>query len=287
MIDCQGAPRDLGLDQGAACRSALGGRFADLPWTEQLRWRLGLTPAGTARQWRELSRHLPRQAEQIEGLARGAGVPRSWLEDLLARSLADPSPFGEGVALASPAGVGRARPADAVLRRARPDGGMACLELALPWLTGALAAVSEVGIAGAVVSRAVPDGEPGAPATLLLQDALHRLDSLPAVLDWCLQRPAGGRATLLFADASGEVAGVEIDGGDRRLLRPADGVLVAAADVARRAALAKALREADGRALPEGVWLDPAARTLETGEAPRGAYRLTSPEGLRGDGRRS
>lgn len=260
MIDCRGAPRDLGLDQGLACRSALAGRFARLPLAERLRWRLGLPDASAERMARDVARHLPRQAEQIEGLARGAGVPRVWLETLLARSLEEPSPFGDDVAVAAPGGVGRARPADAILRHARPDGGMACLELALPWFTGALAAVSQAGIAGVVVPHA---GPVGAPAAFLLQDALHRLDSLPAVLDWCRERPSSGCATLLFADASGEVAGVALEPGARRVLRPADDLLVQTRDAARSALLAKTSAQGPERALPEGVWLEPAARTLE------------------------
>jgi hypothetical protein len=42
-------------------------------------------------------------------------------------------------------------------------------------------------------------------------------------VDWCRGRPAGGRATILLADATGAVAVVEIHGGERRLVSSDDG----------------------------------------------------------------
>jgi hypothetical protein len=110
-----------------------------------------------------------------------------------------------------------------------------------------------------------------APAALLVQDALHRTESLSGAIDWCLHRPAGGRATLLFGDASGQVAGLRVDGDARRLLRPADGLVVEARGAERGAEIAKRLREgvsgnaADGlmRALgAAAVVLDPGGRRL-------------------------
>lgn len=270
LIDCEGAPRDLGFDQGVACGAELGVRFASEPRLQRLLSAAGRSDRRAARVARDVARHFPRQAEAQQGLARGAGVPLSWLETLHADACADPARFGDtlGVAAAGAgAFVARALPHDWLLRRARPEGGIACLEIAPPWFTGALAAVSEAGVAAAVVPLAgeVRRHACAAPAALLVQDALHRTESLVGALDWCLRRPAGGRATLLFADAAGEAAGIAVDGDARRVLRPSEALLVEAGSRTRAAEVAKTLRAAadPARAL-EGdvVWLDPAARTL-------------------------
>ena len=99
-------------------------------------------------------------------------------------------------------------------------------------------------------------GHGSPPGALLIQDCLERFESLDAALDWCTGRPGGGAATLLLADATGEVAGVEIAAAARRVLRPAEGLLLAGGDASDRA---KRLREA----APLGAEL--LARRLFTG----------------------
>jgi hypothetical protein len=275
VIECAGAPRDLGRDQGAACRALLGQAWGQAPRWQRLRWRLGVSGAECARTARDVARHFPRQAETLEGMARAAGVPRAWLVDRLARIGAQPALLGRGCGVAAArtaAGpfLAIAPPARWLLRRARPEGGIACLELAPPWFGGAVAALSEAGVAAAVVPLAA-GSEPlrcAAPAALLVQDALHRTESLSGAIEWCLRRPAGGRATLLFADASGEAAGLRIEAGTRRLLRPADGLLVEAPSPQRAGEIAKTLRDASrpgalADALEgDALRLDPALRSL-------------------------
>ncbi|HEX2485503.1 MAG TPA: hypothetical protein VHQ66_09390, partial [Myxococcota bacterium] len=53
------------------------------------------------------------------------------------------------------------------------------------------------------------------------------------------RRPSGGAAALLLADAAGDAALVELAGAERRVLRPRDGLLVAA-EGERAVELAKA-----------------------------------------------
>jgi hypothetical protein len=85
------------------------------------------------------------------------------------------------------------------------------------------------------------------------------------------RRPAGGRAALSFADATGELAEVALAGAERRVHRARDGVLASAADPAAIAELEKACAAA-GALAPErfaallggaAVVLDPAACALE------------------------
>ncbi|HSD26865.1 MAG TPA: hypothetical protein VLL75_06140 [Vicinamibacteria bacterium] len=270
LVECAGAPRDLGWDQGAACGPEVRARLAAGP--------VHLTEPRVAR---DLWRHFPQLAERSAGLARGARVVCSALVVPLEQELGrpgggsagglalgiDPARSGGPPLLVRGLEAGAAR--DLCLRRSRPDHGFASLEVTLPWLVASLAGVNEAGLAATAAS--LPGSGPGpcaAPALLLLQDCLARFDSTQTAVEWCLRRPAGGRASLLFADARGAQLGVLVDGSRRRVVAPEDGLLAAADPSPRALALAKACREArilDGVALEriradaaEGlVWLDP------------------------------
>jgi hypothetical protein len=230
-IQCAGAPRDLGLDQGRACRSALRASFEQRPWWERWLCRAGLDGTRSAQLARDLARHFPQQSEAIEGMVRGTGVPYGWFAGSLAREFVAERPGPSDGAAALAAGppltsggclVARTLAGEPVVRRSAPEGGFASVELTLPWLTAALAGVNEGGLAVAAVSLAgcgVGDAC-SVPAALLVQDCLARFDSIGGAVDWCAGRPAGGRAAILLADARGELALVAIDGDDRRVVPP-------------------------------------------------------------------
>jgi hypothetical protein len=280
-IECEGAPRDLGLDQGRACRDWLRREFERSSLAE--RWPL---PQGSAhtRLARDLKRHFPHLAEASAGLAAGAGVPERWLLRRLAEELVAPR---ESRAIASLAAAGALLAIDCdgpwIARRSRPEGGFACLELARPWLVAAFAGLNEAGLAVVAAPGRGTAGACAAPAALLAQDCLQRFARVESALDWCCGRPAGHAAALLLADAHGELAGVEIRAGRRRLLHPEAAQL---AWSGAGAELAKSLREAAPAtpsalarvlALPAGVdraaaVLDPAARRL-------GVVSAASPDG--------
>jgi hypothetical protein len=256
--DCEGAPRDLGLDQGRGFRADLQARYRnEARWRRGL-FRLGRGDARTRRLDRDLRRHFPQQSETLDGMKRGAGVPRGWLVAMLDRAVAgEPharvdETAGAGLEPALAGGSAlllRTFAAEPIARRSRPDGGFASLELSLPWLTSALVGVNEGGLAVASLSLApaVSGADCAAPAALLAQDCLARFDSRDGAIDWCLGRPAGGRAAILLADESG-VAAVEVDGVARRVVLPKDGLLlqgigaVDAADALRSGAPLDALR---------------------------------------------
>ena len=289
-IDCEGAPRDVGFAQGAGCSSVLRSDYGALPLWTRLAHRLGRVDAHTAHVARDLRRHFPHQSESIEGIARGAGVPASWLSATLAHQLAVHPPRWTGGVVAVPA----RRPPEAlaarylaarvsphlVVRRSRPDGNHRSIEVTLPWLTSALGGVNEVGLAVTCVPGGRAPGDCTAPALLLVHDCLARFGSVEGALDWLVGRPAGGRAILFVGDASGEVAGVEILGDERRVLRPSEGVLVEAGGGGREAEISKRLREsppngidalegclADGGVALRLVVLDPADRRLGVRDA--------------------
>jgi len=259
LVDCAGAPRDVGLDHGRACRAELGDRLAALPWSEAVLLRLGLADGSVRRLQRDLARHFPHLSESLAGLALGARVPEAFLAREIASEL-DCGPAPTAALAGEPVVLVRSLDGPVLVRRSRPEGLFASLELTRPWLPSALLGVNERGLAVAVADSGVNELSPAlaesrvaveacaAPAALLAQDCLERFAALEAALDWCAGRPAGGRATLLLGDATGEVAGIEIRGSERRVLRPADGFL--ARDGAS-AELAKSLREAGPVSLRE------------------------------------
>ncbi len=279
-VECEGAPRDLGFDQGAACAELLRATRA----AQRLRERTALgSDAAIAR---DLRRHFPRQAEVLAGMSAAAGVPRAWLERMLARELADVEPASAGAwALAAAgnlaAGAGlvvRSLAGERIVRRRQPEGGFRSVEVTRPWLGSALAGVNERGLAAAALAaRGAAAGECAAPGVLLIQDCLERFETLDAALEWCIGRPGGGAATLLLADATGEVAGVEIAAVARRVLRPAEGLLLVGEAARRADERAKRLRDAAplsaellaDRLMTESeiVTLDTRARSLRLADA--------------------
>ena len=225
-IDCEGAPRDLGFDQGRACRAAIRADARALGFGPGLRARAASLLAGgrgrRAALRRDLERHFPHLAERTAGIASGAGLPLEALVALLARELLDPERAAvEAAAFAAsapPALELRLRSPDRLVRRSvAPDGGYANLTIARPGLGAALAGVNERGLAAAALPLGAPrTGERcQAPAVLLAEDCLERLDAVEKALEWCERRPGGGRARLLFADATGACGALEIDGEKR------------------------------------------------------------------------
>jgi hypothetical protein len=165
------------------------------------------------------------------------------------------------------------------------------VELTLPWLASALGGVNAAGLAvllappGLALLPGAGDCAEAtcrAPAMLFVQQCLERFDRVDAAVEWCSSRPSDGSASLLFADASGALAGLELDE-DRR--RPAPiaspgflwrgpgaqvppGTHVAVEALSADASALPSLLADDGPAGADPlahrayVWLDPAARTL-------------------------
>jgi hypothetical protein len=208
----------------------------------------------------------------VAGLAVGARVPESWLVAELLATLAGEAE--SALALAScgpPALLARELylPEGWIVRRSRPEGLFASVELTHPWFTSALAGVNSQGLALLVAPGRTSTRAREAPAALLAQDCLERFAGLEAALEWCLSRPGGGAATLLLADSRGELAGIEMAGRERRVLRPAGGVLVAGGSPGGAAEAAKALREAAPRT-PESLL----ASLADVAPAPAAPRRL-------------
>ncbi|HME73806.1 MAG TPA: hypothetical protein VKM54_28670 [Myxococcota bacterium] len=231
VVRCEGAPRDLGLDQGEACAAALRISLDALKG-----------PASPRPLERDLRRHFPQLAERLEGMARGGRLPARILLRALARELGSvrqhEHPATRAGALwgfaATWTGGGAtlawaARGADLPwqVRRSQPENGLASLEIVVPWLPGGVAGVNAAGLAVActTLEAAVAPQPCAAPAFLLVQECLQRFESVEGAEEWCLHRPAGGRATILIADALGGLVGVEVVGAERERLVAQNGIL--------------------------------------------------------------
>jgi uncharacterized membrane protein len=252
LIECEGAPRDLGFDQGTQCREILGAAYHSQSRWQRARFRL-LAESNACRMTRlEIRRFYPQQAEMMQAIARASRVPVAWLIAILAGNLRPAAP-ADALVLAAASAItdrggllARALPGDLIVRRSRPESGFRSIELTQPWRVAPLAGVNEAGLAVACVtnSRGIAAVRHAAPAALLAQDCLRRFDRLDGAIDWLLARPGGGTSTLVLSDLSGEVAGVVVDGDERRLFRPADGLIIHTGGHARQAEIEKGLREA-------------------------------------------
>jgi len=252
QIDCAGAPRDLGFDQGIQCRAALAAAFRSQSRAERLRLHLPPEPIVCRTVRLEIRRFYPQQSEMFEAIAHASRVPLAWLITMLAEPRR-PAPPADALVLAAASALtdcggllARALPPDAIVRRSRPESGFRSIEWTQPWRVAPLAGVNEAGLA-VVCASSPAAGAPArsaAPAALLAQDCLRRFDSLDGAIDWLLVRPGGGSSLLALADRSGEIAGVAVDGDRRRIFRPAEGLLVHTGGHARQADIEKALREA-------------------------------------------
>ena len=215
-IECEGAPRDMGWDQGRACRDALRRAVGLLPGLPLL-----LRDARTRDVLQEIRRHFPQQYEQLLGMARGAQVAPARLATHSLGALCAPS---QAVAYQTADGVHLAvsAPPDAIMRHARPEGRFATQELTRPMLTTSLLSLNERGLAVAMVGAPAP-GARGASAALLLRDCVERFESVAAATEWCLTRPCAPGGRVLLADAAGDLAAVEIGPQGRQVSRPPEG----------------------------------------------------------------
>jgi hypothetical protein len=251
----------MGRAQGAACRAALGARFARADRLSRWRNELGFVDPEARELDRSLWRSFPHQAENLRGMGAAAGVPAAWLVSELIRLRADPAP---AAVLERPSGVlGRGLDGVWLLRRSRPEGLFASLDVVRHGVAAPLLGVNERGLAAAALPGRGERSQ--APAWLLVQDCLERFEALEPALDWCRVRPGGTGGGLLLMEASGAAAAVFFEA-PRRVERPSAGRWLHAPE-AHAAGLGSRLEAAGGdvaglaRALG-GAAIDVASRTL-------------------------
>ncbi len=236
-VSFEGAPRDLGLDQGRACREAIRADARALGWESPAGWLarlrqrqgVGADPA----LGRDLAHHFPHLDERLSGLAAGADLPREALLVLLEEELRGDVVMQTAGVTRGPTGAPivavRLRmplpPTGLLARTFRPDGGYPHVSLARPALVGALAGVNERGLAAAAEvfdppARGRSGNRCGAPSLLLLDQCIERLDTVEKALEWCERRPGAGHARFVFADAEGSVGAIDLDARKRTRVEP-------------------------------------------------------------------
>lgn len=301
FIECVGDPRAMGHCQGLAYRAAIRActaaagvrsRRGRLPSLRALTSGTGLG-RGTGR---EVIRHYTHLAERMAGIARNADVPFSSLMELFCKSTCGAGPDEELVASAVAIGARRVEDVGVgplvlrtlagssfedspwILRKSRPEVGFASAEITLPWLATAVAGINEAGVAIAMAPRSTSYGggvsARHAPhAVLLVQECLQRFEDLAGCLDWCRKRPRSGNVSLIIADAGAQLAQIEVEGPECRIVEVDSGVALdgASADIDRQ--LRSHFRDRqrfDLDAMPGigdsagelAVWLEPARRKL-------------------------
>ncbi|HIF96738.1 MAG TPA: hypothetical protein EYQ54_06895 [Myxococcales bacterium] len=287
VIECAGHPRDLGLQQGLAQRSAIRRHAEQLGLsTRRNRWPslAGFTSGGVrgSGSAREMIRHFTHLSERADGLARGAGLP----VDSILRLQAVEGPNKEGtlglcsMGLGDEPGASLTRTLSAspwLVRRSRPEVGFASLEVTEAWSVSALAGINEAGLAVCFVPARtetsppvhdpIPSGPGSASANFLVQECLQRFEELEAGVDWCLNRPAAGAGTILLADAGGHRGAVHFAPGACEAERAGgEPLLAGGSDSAREKVRAWALSES-------GVHDEPLGRVMG-GQADSSVVRL-------------
>jgi hypothetical protein len=251
VIECAGNPRDLGEDQGRACRDGVREIVAraGLPSARSRLASLAAFTSGAVRgtgAGREIVRHYTHQSERIDGLARAAGVPIDSLLSLHTGAFeADEADAGllQGIAVGA-TGIDGAAGGSLIrslagsehagsrwlVRNSRPEVGFSSLDVTLPWLASAIAGVNSAGLCASFVAAADSPGAAGVaapPALLLVQECLQRFEGVSAGIDWCLGRPVYGHGTIVLSDAKGEGASVLVSGSERETIRSIGEPLVA------------------------------------------------------------
>jgi hypothetical protein len=278
-VECEGAPRDLGRDQGVALRTELVAALGAGP-LRRLADALGLGDAATRRLDRDLRRHFPHQSEWLAGLARGAGVTEFALLRALRDRCAGAGPrFGVAARCGDEVRVACGALPGAVLRRTRPEGRFRSLELTFPEGSSALIGVNEVGLAALALLAPTLAARCAAPSLLFARDCLERFERVDPALEWCLSRPAARGGSLLLADSQGELAAVDHSGPRPKLVRPTDELLILGAREGARGEVAK--RFEDRRPTTVTELEDALDASFEADAKDSGPALLVDPSGRR------
>jgi hypothetical protein len=254
---CCGDPREMGLTQGTELREKILGAHQSLRNLEALRleqpWWLPypfflklaerkaekfLVPA--------LRQSNPAMLARIQGIAEGAGLPlRSvCLMDAMEPSVASVAgrttipPPGACSALAVRGA--RSRTGEPIiaknfdypplvqpffmLRESRPRDGLCSLDFAVAPQAGTVDGVNEKGLAITLNYAFVTDpGRPNPLVTMLIADALASCATVTDAVRRITVSPRWGAGMLMLADASGDLASVELSNSRAGVRRPAAG----------------------------------------------------------------
>jgi hypothetical protein len=255
-VTCSGEPREMGQQQGAALREKILALRNDLARLEPFRM---CQPAWLPYQiyrWlaeQRTARHLGRALQvgdagvwdRLTGIAEGARLARgaiclfNALEAFLSSVegcivsghgccavaiRGSRSATGEPVIARNFDYLALAQPYH-IVRESRSAGGLRSLEFTLAPLAGAVDGLNEAGLC-IVYDYAFALDKPAGPAppsSMVISGALARCRTVTEAAEYLAARPRWGAALLMLADASGDIASLELSNTRSQLRRPSSG----------------------------------------------------------------
>ncbi len=253
---CEGSPRQMGLQQGEFFSDAIFAAVDNCTRLEQFRVD---SPAWLPRSLflmigkykarkllrRPLLRDYPEMSARLNGIADGSKAGRGTLylanaiEAMLssvAKRVALPpaacsavavrarrSAFGEPVIARNFDYLAVVQPY-MVLRRMKPTALFRSLEFTVAPLVGCIDGINERGLCITYDYAYTTDyGRPSGTVGMLISSALERCSTVDEAAKYISSRPRWGGALLMLADASGDIASLELSGNHSFLRRPENG----------------------------------------------------------------
>ena len=255
-VVCAGDPRELGAAQGAGSRAKIHAAREALPRLEAFRlqqpWFLPYPlyrsiAEGKASRYlaAALDRDYPAISRRITGLAEGSGLSR---KSICLFNALEPLLSSVGGCTACPGACSavavrgrRSATGEAViarnfdylplvqpfylLRDCRPTGELRALEFTIAPLAGTVDGMNEHGLCITYDYAFTTDDPPAAsaPISMAISEALSRCRTITEAADWIASRPRYGGGLLMLADATGDIASLELSSTRSHLRRPESG----------------------------------------------------------------
>jgi hypothetical protein len=255
---CSGDPREMGLTQGTELREKILGTYQSLRNLEAFRLEQpGWLPYPLFLKLAErkaekflvpaLRRSNPGMLARMQGIAEGAGLPlgsvclmtamEAFIGSVEGRTVAPPPGACSALAVRGT----RSRTGEPIIarnfdypsllepffmfRESRPRGGFRSLDFAVAPQAGTADGVNEKGLAITVDYAFVTDAAtPNPLVTMLIADALASCATVTEAVRRITASPRWGAGILMLADASGDLASVELSNTREGVRRPAAGV---------------------------------------------------------------
>jgi hypothetical protein len=107
------------------------------------------------------------------------------------------------------------------MRENRPRHGFRSLDFTEATMVGTVDGMNEKGLCITYnYAYTIDEGPPSAPISMLITEALERCATVSEAADWIASRPRWGGGILMLADASGDIASLELSNTRHRLRRP-------------------------------------------------------------------
>jgi len=255
LFDLRGDHYEMGYQQGLHMREAIHHLHANLHHLEAFQVeKPSLVPLkvflatamrrAVGEMWGDVSEHYPRQKMRMEGIAKGADIDESALFVTLAGELVlAQTNYRLGACTAAAVDAERSALGEPMIiknfdypeffqpyyatRLCRPLESASTLDVTVASLAGSHDGINEHGLC---ISYNYGYGTDmpnvNVPITLVVQEALESCSSTGQAIEFIRASKRSGGAILLLADASGEMATVELSSNFSGVRRPGEGILI-------------------------------------------------------------